>query len=30
MKAYNVANRFNRILTQLNGLAEDMNRRYEN
>jgi hypothetical protein len=30
IKAYNVANRFNRILTQLKGLAEDMNRRYEN
>jgi hypothetical protein len=29
MKAYNVANRFDRILTQLKGLAEDMNRRYE-
>jgi hypothetical protein len=30
MKAHNVANRFDRILTQLKGLTEDMNRRYEN
>jgi hypothetical protein len=29
-KAHNVANRFNRILTQLKGLAEDMNRWYKN
>jgi hypothetical protein len=30
IKAHNMADRFNRILTQMKTLAEDINRRYKN
>jgi hypothetical protein len=30
IKAHNMADRFNRILTQIKAFAEDINRRYEN
>jgi hypothetical protein len=30
MKAHNMADRFDRILTQMKALAEDTNRRYKN